>query len=531
MNQPSRVALLLGLMIPLVLLLSAGNLWFGNLNQDEGWYSYAALQTAQGHLPYSDFAYTQAPVLPFVYALFTPWTQEYGLAGSRALTALLGLLSVLMFASLAAWCAPVHRRGWAFLGVWVLLGFNSYQSYFTTILKTYSLTLFFLSAGFLFLRAALQREKAWGSALAAGLLAALAAGTRLSAVAVPVAVVLVLLIRARTVRSPVFLGYVAGAGVGLFLVFIPLFLLAPENAWFAWVGYHGARNVDSLTALFTFKLGFLARLAQAYAVWLMLLGLLLISMIWKRPSAELPCPENRWMESILWLGAAGMTLIHFATAFPYDDYQVPVYGMLSVALLLPILRRIPAAEDLQSAPTAFALALILCCGVQVAGSPIHQDWMIRGRELIWWRAKEQPDLKGLREAAAWLRDQDAQGPLLTQDLYLAVEAGMDVPQGLEMGPFSLFPSWSDEGAQARRVLNGDLLETLIRSGVCEYAAMSGYGFSVASPDIEPVDPDVRSRLNKALRDTYEPVHSFPYFGQAHTTLTIYRKRTVGEPGL
>ena len=47
-------------------ILAAANLYLGDLNQDEGWYLYAAGLTAQGQLPYVDFAYTQAPVLPLV---------------------------------------------------------------------------------------------------------------------------------------------------------------------------------------------------------------------------------------------------------------------------------------------------------------------------------------------------------------------------------------------------------------------------------------------------------------------------------
>ncbi|MBP8656293.1 MAG: hypothetical protein KBI43_07630, partial [Kiritimatiellae bacterium] len=50
------------------LALAGLNLWMGELNQDEGWYLYAAKQMGEGLWPYRDFAFTQAPMLPLVYS-------------------------------------------------------------------------------------------------------------------------------------------------------------------------------------------------------------------------------------------------------------------------------------------------------------------------------------------------------------------------------------------------------------------------------------------------------------------------------
>ena len=50
--------------------LGAAAVWMGGINQDEGWYLYAANLVAEGKVPYRDFAYTQGPVMPFVYSAF-----------------------------------------------------------------------------------------------------------------------------------------------------------------------------------------------------------------------------------------------------------------------------------------------------------------------------------------------------------------------------------------------------------------------------------------------------------------------------
>jgi hypothetical protein len=45
------------------------SVWWGAVNQDEGWYLYAARLVKEGKLPYSDFFFTQGPALPFVYSV------------------------------------------------------------------------------------------------------------------------------------------------------------------------------------------------------------------------------------------------------------------------------------------------------------------------------------------------------------------------------------------------------------------------------------------------------------------------------
>ncbi|MDD5704862.1 MAG: hypothetical protein PHR35_02990, partial [Kiritimatiellae bacterium] len=163
----------------LALTLYAANLWFGNLNQDEGWYLYAAWQWAAGCVPYRDFFFTQGPVMPAVYGWLSPLWQSQGVAGGRALTAVLGLLAALATAKLAASAVPRGRRQAAALTAFLLTAGNVHHAYFTTIPKTYALASLLLTAGILLLSRAGRPRSAWLAAPAALLLAA-AAGTRLS---------------------------------------------------------------------------------------------------------------------------------------------------------------------------------------------------------------------------------------------------------------------------------------------------------------------------------------------------------------
>ena len=54
------------------LALGADFVHFGHINHDEGWYLYASRLVYDGSLPYRDFAFFQAPVLPYLYGLVDP---------------------------------------------------------------------------------------------------------------------------------------------------------------------------------------------------------------------------------------------------------------------------------------------------------------------------------------------------------------------------------------------------------------------------------------------------------------------------
>ncbi|HIE11362.1 MAG TPA: hypothetical protein EYP62_07075, partial [Kiritimatiellae bacterium] len=166
--------------------LATANILLGELNQDEGWYLYAARLTAEGHLPFRDYAFTQGPVFPLVYSLLDPIVRRHGVLGGRVCTALLGLASALVAAALARNLAGGGGRGsYAAALAFSLITVNVYQSYFTAVVKTYSLTALFLSAALLLLSV---RRFPFASAFAAGTLAVLAACTRSSAaVAAPIA--------------------------------------------------------------------------------------------------------------------------------------------------------------------------------------------------------------------------------------------------------------------------------------------------------------------------------------------------------
>ena len=133
------------------LVLGAASVWMGGLNQDEGWYLYAANLVAEGKVPYRDFFYTQGPMLPIVYSAFTRIWKTFGILGARVFTFAIGAFGILLAAVLARRLAPEGRRGEAALATLLLLGSNLYHIYFVTSPQTYALAALFVMWGFLFI--------------------------------------------------------------------------------------------------------------------------------------------------------------------------------------------------------------------------------------------------------------------------------------------------------------------------------------------------------------------------------------------
>ncbi len=491
--------------------------WYGGLNQDEGWYLYAAQMVHEGKLPYRDFFYTQGPTMPIVYSVLSPiWGMASplsGLLGGRVVTLALGLLATAFGVALARRLVPPDRRAFAGFSVFALLACNIYHLYFTTIPKTYSLGSLFLLAGFLLIMRGLEARVAvcgGVSLFVGGMSLAFATGTRISLLLVLPVVGFALLFNFRSFRWA-FLWFGLGGVTGLFLTY-GLFAFDPVSlkGLLAAQSYHAARGgFDPF-----FALGSVSRLARGYAA----LGVALFTWAFlvcvapaPRPAAT---PAQAVMMWILGLGFAAVFCLQLSAPFPYDDYQVPVMGLLTVLIVAAFARRV-------ACPTRAMWFVAFVAGLASFTAPMLQEWATYAQDRFWSQKKEMTELAKLREIGRELNALDPGGTtLLTQDLYLAVETGRTVPHGLEMGPFSYFPDMETAQAQAVHVLNRELMDRLLESAPCSAAACSGYAFAIAAPACGEVPFDEQMRLFGLLKKNYELRGSEPNFGQNATRLLL-----------
>ena len=483
-------------------------IWFGGLNQDEGWYLYSAQLVRAGRLPYRDFFFTQGPALPFVYSalagIWSPASPLSGLLGGRVVTFLLGLFATACAVGLVRRLVPEDRRGKASLVVFSLLACNVYHVYFTTIPKTYALGSLFVLAGFL-----LVSCRSPFAAFAGGLSLAFASGTRISLLLILPVVGITLLVRFREFRWR-FLWFGLGGALGLFLTY-GIFALDPVSraALLAAQRYHAARGgFDPF-----FALGSVSRLARGYAA----LGMVLFGVLMTRRPApnepRLPVEQSTllWMMGISF---AAVFLLQLSAPFPYDDYQVPLMGLLTVLIASWYCRR-----------GGTAWFAVLAAALVSFTSPLLQEWATYAPDRFWSQKKEMTELAKLRETGRLVNALDPDGKdILTQDLYLAVETGRTVPHGLEMGPFSYFPEMSTEEARSVHVLNRELMENLLDSAPCRLAACSGYAFAISAPTCTETSDEEQTRLRKLLKGHYAPAAIEEDFGQNATRLWILKRR-------
>lgn len=475
----------------------------GGLNQDEGWYLYAARLVREGQLPYRDFFFTQGPVLPVVYgALYRLWAPG-GLLAARVLTLLLGLTGLALAAGTVRLLVPADRRNLATIVFTLLLGCNLYHLYYLAIPKTYALASLCVQAGFFLLARALVRPELRHRALhlaAAGAALGFAAGTRVSLGVLPAVAGLALLLAHRRLGFA-WLWFGLGGLLALTLAYGP-FLVDPaaRSGLAAAQAYHAARGGFSPV----FTIGSLSRLIRWYLPLFILAGLAAGLL---RRSAEEPADEParnvRFVLTTLFAAFLAVALVQFCAPFPYEDYQVPVMGLLAIVATALLVGRL--AED--RLPQLALLTLGLAYATAF-GSPLLEKWTMNGQDRFWTRVKAQTELGQLRAAAAEIERLDPGGTtLFTQDLYLAVETGRRVPKGLEMGPFS--------------ELSDDAWQNLLTTTDCPVAALSGYTFAIEPPACTARDPEQVAAWRALLTERYgSPVAVFEDFGQQATRLEL-----------
>lgn len=480
--------------------LAAACVWLGALNQDEGWYIYAARMVADGFVPYRDFAYTQGPVMPIVYSVFRGVWDAWGLAGARVLTLAFGAAGVFLASRLAARLAPPRVASFAAVVTVLLLGCNLFHVYYITIPKTYSLATLFLVLGFYFLSfivrtsPALQRVKEPVFSFFAGAAFAFAAGTRISmgAVMPVVGIWMLFCCNWKTLAA-----FCAGGFGALALVYGPFIADAGARAGLlAAQEYHAARGGFDIV----WTVGSLSRLVRWYLPLFIVLGL-----------AVFTCgfiTKDRPFGRVVFLAPLAVVLLQLAAPFPYEDYQVPLMSLFAVYAAV----KFSFAVDRGAVRADVAPLLVLGLSFAASfGSPLIERWMTNGQDRFWSLKKDKSELAQLRSAAAEIESLDPGGKtLLTQDTYLAVETGRTVPRGLEMGPFSVL----DDAAWKR----------LLASAECPIAALSGYTFAVEPPRCNERPVEKQMEYWNLLKEKYELVSKEDNFGQNSTTLLILKRK-------
>ena len=487
--------------------LGAAAVWLGGLNQDEGWYLYAANMCAEGKMLYKDFFYTQGPFMPRFYGSARCVWDTWGLLGARILTLTLGFVGICFATGLARRLAPEGRKVESALITFLLLGCNLYHLYYVAIPKTYALASMLVMMGF-FLVAIGGHAVFKG---AAGLCLAYAAGTRISLGALLCVVGLWLLL---SKRWKDLLWFCIGGFCGLAGAYLP-YLWDPgaRAGLVAAQQYHAARGGFDLV----WSVGSLSRLVRWYLPVFVVLGLGVAGLFKSKLEVKQRKDKNSIVRlrttatPILLWGFLAVFAVQMLAPFPYEDYQVPIMGLLAVYAAVTFV----SSFDFKSQISNFGPLLVLgLCFSNSFGSPLLEKWMTNGQDRSWSLKKEKCEHAQLRDVAKRIESIDPGGrTIFTQDLYLAIETNRKVPKGLEMGPFAM--------------LTDDEWKTLLTETApqeCAVAALSGYSFAIRPPKCD--ERPVAQQLDywTSLKKNFELVGREEAFGQNATPLLILKRK-------
>jgi 4-amino-4-deoxy-L-arabinose transferase-like glycosyltransferase len=435
--------------------------WHGYPNVDEGFYALASREVLEGRLPYRDFAYTQAPLFPYLQGLFLRLV-GYSLYAQRALNAVWGALTLLLVLRLAREKAPGSAL-WAPLSLALLPAWV----YFEMLGKTYALAglLLLLAGATLWVREPMRR------ALSFGLLGSLAVGCRIPVAPAVFVLWLFLIAQAETPRDRRWI-LLAPPLIGVSLA-LP-FALADPQAFFYWnLQYHAAAARSTR----------LVAASQLPYHVLPLLALLGVAGLAAKGEWRVHFKEERAFLTAGLLGVAAQFLAHGI----YAEYATPCLPLLALGV---------ARVGQRSLRLGWPVAL---AGViAVSALPFQPPQAPRNRLLV----------KGMVECTEFLRGRLQRGStVLTPYPIVVTGAGLEVLPGLEMGYFGITDELSAERAARLKVTTLERLRELVVQRRADAIVLSRYlpNFPNSIPSCTRIPPERLLPFREAVREHYRAV--------------------------
>lgn len=414
-------------------------LFFRRVNLDEGWYLGAAKLVYTGKTLYHDFAYTQTPLLPYVYGLLQPFA-GLGLYQGRVMTGVLGLAAWAMSAVSAyrvgGWRAALYCLG--------LLATSFFAAAQYTYTATYALTACLMALAIdISLRPWPQRRQT----IVAASLMSLAVAVRLSTIVALPLFLLYLVLRSKQRWSTLLWGALT-MFITLGVVLGGYWLIGGQLMIYDIWGFHLDRILRTKWQLEKIRLRTL-KTAFDFAIPILLggwaslwLGKHLIHRRWQTTATQ-----ALWVSTALTAMAGALFVAHIVprtTDSYYNSLQLPMLcttGGIVLALLSTTLPR--------RLVSAVPLILLLLNG----GTQGYALW--RDGALTW---PPQNQIAIVRTAARIVQQYTAPSDtLLSFNQHLALEAERTTPPGYEMAIFSYRPTWTTDQARAYKVVNNEIL--------------------------------------------------------------------------
>jgi hypothetical protein len=464
--------------------------WFGVVNRDEGWYLYAGRLVFEGKIPYRDFSYFQAPVLPYLYGLPQMLFGPSLLAG-RVTSVVFVFIAAAAIAASADLLGGRSARTWAL----ALLCANPILLCLCTLARSEAAT---VAACTLAVYCLVRYRDGLAALLAAPALLLLAAGIRS-----PLAIAFLLATgyawwrarasgRDRAIAACVLLAE-------LLVIAVPV-LLSTDRAVFELWSSQVHRSLQ-FSAPGATSPTIQARIETIYSfTWVEFVVLLAPLVViaayaavrygqgwrprWRQPEGD-PLTTYTLLTAL-----ALVTFVPFVSAEPFEPrYFVPASALLTVVVAAAAAAARPAERDLATwfGPLIAGVTL----AVAVCAAPLY---IVLGQTQTVPRSPNA-QLRGADRIIA--ADMGPGDRLLAFDPTLAVAADVKLMPGLEMGQFSYWPTMLDTDARAHGVYNKQALLNAIGGGTPKVIALTDFDLgSFIGHTVTPTPDNVRAQLGQ-----------------------------------
>lgn len=472
----------------------------GRINLDEGYFLTASKRVQEGKMLYQEVAFTQGPVLPYVYGTILQGL-EYSFFSGRVLSYFLACATLL----LTLFCAYQRGGTYAVILVSLLCGFNVDYAYFSVLVKTYSLAAFFLGISVFFYLCFPKRSF---SLFCATLFSLLAMYTRVSLFPF----FFFFLYEFSKISWEKKLFYSGGIGF-FFLLGMTYFLFAPasfDSIFFHLVRFHlGYEPEESWWMRHKTLFGYYQETFWSLGVFSLFFLLMRMVYLFKKMWA----PE----EIKLFFIFIFVWCFHFMLKTSQLEYQVVLYPLASLwvgiygARCLICLTR-PVAH--------LILILLFPLALSMLESGFQTCYGIREER---WAAVQMVHYVGECLESIQKKHQVGNRVLTIDPLPLLGRAFETFPR-TEMGPFSLYWGRSQEETEYYGVIQEQQIERWVETQEPDLILYTPHFFALQNPSLKKTPEAWRQHLLQQIQKYYHQAQVIGGYGQLHETLEIYVRK-------
>lgn len=466
---------------------------FGQINADEGWYLYASRLVFEGQKPYQDFAYTQSPLLPYVYGVIQNFISA-GLYAGRITTFLLST-TAMIFAMATAWRYADKKAAAITLLLWTTFAFGIY---YHSITKTYALlTLFFVLTFFVL---SSNMRPGWKAMIVTSLVL-LAALTRLSALFFAVPILLYEFISApKKVKFGIILLCVLA---GAWMAFLSIPKISP--LWWNLIGHHTGQWGDlsvwgKIQDIFNYRLPSLVVVFPGY----ILLVITLLAVGFRQIKTYIS--QNRDILLIL-VALMCFALPHFITGGFHMEYfasfifcMFPIIGILYTEV----------DEQKQGYRKLWVEGAMICA--------LLLGLLLGGLSFVDTEGWRQPvaQVKAIAEVVS-ANSEPGDAIFAMEALWVAVEAERHTLPHMSMAQFS-FTKADRETANSLKLINGQIILDYLDQKVPKIVVLTDLDWEIFEKT------DEFEQITAALDEHYDLLLQESDFGQSGEGVEVYLRR-------